>query len=132
MFRVLVTGGRGYNKIHTVYEKLDMIKEQYGDITIVHGGCPTGADAMADSWAKLNGCIIEEYKAKWDDLSHPDARIKVNSWGKKYDANAGHRRNMKMAKTKPDLVVAFPGGPGTKNMIECANEVGLNILKIKE
>jgi hypothetical protein len=33
---------------------------------------------------------------------------------------------------KPDLVVAFPGGRGTANMIEQARKAGVEVLEIKE
>ena len=31
---------------------------------------------------------------------------------------------------KPDLVVAFPGGRGTRNMMKLAREYGLRLLEI--
>jgi len=42
-----------------------------------------------------------------------------------YNAAAGAIRNEKMAvEGKPDLIIAFPGGPGTKNMIDVARRKG--------
>jgi hypothetical protein len=59
---------------------------------------------------------MEEYKAKWD----------------KYGKSAGPIRNKKMLdEGKPDLVFAFPGGPGTNNMIKQAKEKNILIYNIK-
>ena len=49
-----------------------------------------------------NGVVVEEFKADWD----------------KFGRAAGPIRNAQMLREgKPDLVVAFPGGRGTANMV---------------
>jgi hypothetical protein len=117
---VLVCGGRNYrNRDHVFF----VLSEQYRKnafTKLVHGGA-TGADALADEWAKANGVPIQAYRADWDDLDHADAVIRVNSRGKKYDAKAGHRRNkLMLEKENPDLVIGFAGGPGTADMLRLA------------
>lgn len=132
--RVLVCGGRYYTDRLRVYAELDRIegatpiKEPF---VLVHGACGTGADDLADEWA-ANSCIaIDDYPADWTDLSHPDAVIRTRRDGTKYDALAGHRRNQRMLdEGKPDLVVAFPGGTGTADMVRRARKAGVEVREI--
>lgn len=82
------------------------------DITIIEGGA-TGADSAAADFAICNYCQIKEYKADW----------------KKHGKAAGPIRNKQMIQDgKPDLVVAFPGGEGTKNMIEQAQAANIAVM----
>lgn len=37
-----------------------------------------------------------------------------------------------MLREKPDLVVAFPGGPGTRDMISQAKKARVKVIEIKE
>lgn len=41
---------------------------------------------------------------------------------------AGAIRNSEMAKMKPDVVLACPGGPGTANMVATAKAHGLRVI----
>jgi len=51
-------------------------------------------------------------------------------WGK-YSKSAGYIRNKQMlAEGKPDLVVAFPGGKGTANMVKLAKLANIPIHTI--
>lgn len=86
------------------------------DITIRHGGA-NGADLVADSWAVTNWLPVQEVKAQWD----------------KYGKSAGYRRNARMLEPPaPDLVVAFPGGRGTANMVMLAKRAGIPVREITE
>lgn len=48
----------------------------------------------------------------------------------KYGASAGPRRNKQMLGSGPSLVVAFPGGKGTRNMVKQARNAGIEIMEI--
>ena len=55
------------------------------------------------------------YRADWEGL------------GRK----AGPIRNQQMLdEGKPDLVVAFPGGRGTANMMRIAREAGIEVIEV--
>ncbi len=87
-----------------------------GDILIIHGGAK-GADRIADEWAVVNWTLLEEYKADWD--THGKA--------------AGAIRNRQMIiEGKPDVVLAFPGGPGTANMVKQARAHGIRVIEVNE
>ena len=104
MKRILVCGGRDYVDVKHLHEVLDSVYKFYKEICIVQGGAK-GADLLAKSWAKLNGVPCFQCDANWDF----------------YDKKAGSIRNQWMLELfKPDLVLAFPGGYGTGNMIKLA------------
>lgn len=108
--RVLVCGGRNYhNKAH-LYEVLDKVNCD-GNILICHGDA-TGADRLADQWAKERQVYCQRFPAKWNSLGNA----------------AGPIRNKKMlVQFKPNFVIAFPGGKGTHNMIKLAQEAGVPV-----
>jgi hypothetical protein len=84
-------------------------------VTIISGGA-TGADTVGIDWAVVNWCRFEEYPADW-------------SQGK----NAGPIRNAVMLEEgKPDLVIAFPGGKGTANMVKLATEANVEVIEVSE
>jgi hypothetical protein len=86
----------------------------WDQITIIHGAA-RGADTLAGLFAKMFGTKVEAYPADWD--THGKA--------------AGPIRNQQMLdEGKPDLVVAFPGGAGTKHMKETAARRGFRVIVV--
>lgn len=122
MTRILVCGGRDYSDKDCLFQTMDSIyhsclMDGKGTDTIIHGGA-SGADNLAGLWAtsKTAGIKVEVYRADW----------------KKYGKAAGPIRNMEMlSKGKPDLVVAFPGGRGTQNMVALARKAGVEVMEVK-
>lgn len=111
--RVLVCGGRDYSDKDNLYSILDKIHEKYS-ISVIIQGCASGADWLAAEWAFDYGIDCEYYPADWD------------TFGK----TAGLLRNQQMLNTKPDLVVAFPGGKGTAHMINISKAAGVEVIQI--
>lgn len=119
--RVLVCGGRDFTDEKSAFEALDGIGATY----IVEGGQRTrdpetgeivgGADFLAYRWASardVSGCT---YDADWA----------------KHGRAAGPIRNQRMLdEGKPDLVVAFPGGRGTADMVRRAKAAGVPVKEI--
>ena len=129
--RVLVCGGRDYNDRDHIWNTLCEVDAKRGPITCVIHGCATGADSEGVIWAEAMGIKQRPFQAQWDDLSHPDAVIKVSRSGRRYDAKAGPRRNQRMVdEGKPDLVVAFPGGDGTADMKRRARAAGIEVMEV--
>jgi hypothetical protein len=87
------------------------------DVTIIHGDCPTGADHWARVYCEITGTPQERYPAKWTTQGDM----------------AGFTRNTEMANLDPpaDLCLAFPGGPGTADMVAKASAKGIVIKLIK-
>lgn len=112
--KVLVCGGRDYTDRYHVDNVLDAVLWRYFGITeLIHGGA-NGADRLAGDWASLRGIPVRVFHADW--RTHGKA--------------AGPIRNQKMLdESKPDLVVAFPGGRGTADMVCRAMAVGIEVLE---
>jgi hypothetical protein len=114
--RVLVCGGRTYNNKALVYSELDALRAKYGWLTIIEGDA-TGADWLARAWCRerFHGCV--EVAANWQR-----------------DKNAaGPIRNQLMLDMgKPDMGLAFPGGPGTADMVRRLRAAGVPTKEVKE
>lgn len=101
---LLVCGGRHYHGKERLWQVLDDLHSKHRTRVdlLVHGDCPTGADAMADGWANYRGVDRIKCPANWE--GHGKA--------------AGPLRNRNMLlRFWFDMVLVFPGGPGTKNML---------------
>lgn len=74
-----------------------------------------GVDEAAIDWAVVNWCVFQEFPPDWD----------------KYGNAAGPIRNQQMLdEGKPDLVVAFPGGRGTADMVNKARKAGIEVIEV--
>ena len=124
--RIAVIGSRTF----TDYDLLKHTLDQIDDKDLIISGGARGADSLAREYALENNITYCEFQADWSDLSHPEARVKTNRYGQKYDANAGFRRNIFIV-DQADLVVAFHNGsPGTAHSLRIAKQMGKNILEI--
>jgi len=101
--KVLVCGGRDFDD----YELLLLVLDEIKDITEIGHGDARGTDRLAGRYADYRGIPCSTWPADWD------------AHGK----SAGPIRNRKMFKEfKPDLVIAFPGGTGTRDMVSVAQK----------
>lgn len=143
MIKVLVCGGRDfgnvppkqspqYKKAHREYlfvwntlisfcqEKGILNDDPYdipdaNKIEIIEGGA-VGADRAAHQWAIHNYINVKTFEANW----------------KEFGAAAGPIRNARMLdEGKPDIIIAFPGGRGTANMVKQARERGIEVREIE-
>lgn len=112
--RVLVCGGRNFNRADMIHGWLDGWHGGQNIAHIITGGA-SGADALAREWAFANAVPYTTYPADW----------------KRYGKSAGPRRNEQMlTEGKPDLVIAFPGGGGTADMVDRAEKAGIDVHKV--
>ena len=82
---------------------------------LIHGDA-RGVDRMAGKWARDHGVLEWDFLPEWHRV----------------DANDGESRNQRMiAEGAPELVIAFPGGVGTENMIELAKGAGIEVVEIR-
>lgn len=135
--RLLVFGGRDFKDYRFLGTLLDTllttVKGTGGQIIYLVEGEAPGADILAKSWAEWRRIPVLPFKAKWDDLTAPDAVIKINKYGRKYNARAGFDRNQQMIdEGKPTLAVAFPGGNGTNDMVERCKKAGISIIDLRK
>lgn len=112
--RVLVCGGRNYDDLGAVWGQLDAFHALQGPISVVIHGGAKGADLLADKWAIINHVARITFLPDWHT----------------YGRAAGPMRNAKMLERgKPDLVIAFPGERGTKDMVRQARAVGVEVVQ---
>ena len=110
--RVLVCGGRDYKDQETLDRILDRTKPK----EIIHGAA-RGADTLADNYARRKEIPCRKFPADWN----------------RHGRAAGFRRNQQMLdEGQPDLVIAFPGGPGTRGMVKIAWEQGFAVQVVDE
>lgn len=109
--RLLVCGGRLYEDVETLRDALDAVHARENVRVVLHGGA-IGADELAGMWAAGRGIKVAVFRAEWTT----------------YGRAAGPRRNQVMIDHgRPDLVVAFPGGPGTADMVRRAEAAGVRV-----
>lgn len=105
-----------------------VVKESNFQITEVVSGTAKGVDQLGERWAKENCIKLTQFEAEWGNIYHPDAVIRTNGFGRKYDASAGHRRNEKMANYADALIVIVKNNSkGSLNMLQIAQKKGLKI-----
>lgn len=114
--RILVCGGRHFG--HSRRES-DIIAAWIAtldrDTTMIIHGNARGTDRVAAGIARRSGFGVAAFDALWDDEGR----------------GAGPIRNRRMLDAgEPHLVVAFPGGTGTANMIDQARRRGIEVQEI--
>ena len=119
--RILVTGSREWTDWRLLHEVLEEItKGIYAcEITLVHGACLSGADALAGDLARCAGWTEECHPADW------------NLHGKA----AGPIRNQEMTDLGADICVAFfktgAGNKGTGHCAARAEAAGIPVRRVE-
>lgn len=106
--KLVITGGRNHRLSAENMAQLDAIE----NITELVSGHASGVDQDAEQWANKKNIPIKTFLPNW----------------KRYGRAAGPIRNREMAEYG-DILAAFPGGSGTKNMIAEAKKAGLIIYQ---
>lgn len=122
---LLVCGGRDFTDVPLLWRRLDELRAETPEpgIRLVIDGASddvtgpyVGADYWAHQWALARNIPTIRQHAKWKEQGRA----------------AGPIRNGEMIeRNKPDMIVAFPGGRGTRNMIEQAERAGLLVQQIR-
>ena len=117
--KVLFTGGRTYSDYDRVTQVLDVIQPTH----IIHGAAK-GADSLVGRYAAEHRIRCTPYPAQWRKKDPRTGRIYV-------DRSEGIKRNKRMLlQSRPDLVIAFPGGNGTAHMSDFARSNGYRVVRI--
>lgn len=113
-FKVLACGGRDFKGRQRVYDVLNAWHKERAITHLIHGGA-LGADTLAGQWAQTRGVQEVKCAANWT----------------KHGKGAGPIRNRRMLELKPDIVIAFPGGRGTADMVKVAKEASIMVVEVK-
>lgn len=117
-YRILVTGSRDWDDYDLVHAGLATALFDHVPAIIVHGACPTGADAMASRFARLHrviGISEELHPAQW-------------RW---HGRAAGPRRNQHMVQLGADICLAFikDGSRGATGCAAMAEAAGIPVRR---
>jgi hypothetical protein len=133
LVRAIVTGGRHFNDYAMLERAMDRAARIYGVGFVITGSSRTadeigssyrsakgalrGVDDVALCWAKRRGLATENYPADWKGLGR----------------GAGPERNKRMLEhSRPNLVLAFPGGRGTAHMCRISIEAEIPVYEWHE
>lgn len=103
--KVIICGGQNFLDFLRVWKDLYTFHGEHTITHVIEGGA-RGVDHMAREWAQQAQIPYTTVPAQWD----------------RYGKSAGYKRNVQMADMNPDAVIAFPGGHGTKMMVDIARE----------
>ncbi len=112
--RVLVTGSRIYKNRKAVEDSILRIRERYPALIVIHGDCPTGADAFAQYLCDKEGIHTAKVSALWD----------------LFKRKAGPLRNTAMVALEPHIVLAFGLSESKGGTIDCvkkARQAGIQV-----
>ena len=112
--RMLVCGGRDYDDDAAVHTELTRFHWRVPIVVLIHGGV-SGAGLAAEAWARRNGIDVVRYPPNWE------------RFGKKAESL---RNSFMLADSRPDFVLAFPGGPHTADLVEKAMAAGVRVLRV--
>jgi hypothetical protein len=114
-YRILVTGSRDWDDPQELRLALIGASVPHLPVVVIHGACPTGADAMAAEWAADYGVRTEEHPADWGRLGKA----------------AGPTRNAEMVATGADACLAFirAGSRGATGCADLAGQAGIPVRR---
>lgn len=115
MTRAIICGGRDFKDWNWFASRLALVHVAVDISEVIEGGA-RGADSMARFWAKLKDINCVTVEAEWDRLGR----------------SAGYHRNVAMIGLKPDLVIATPGGVGTRMMVDIAKKHGVRVILLEK
>jgi len=112
--RILICSGRFYADTKTVTRVLDVYARSHKMNVLIHGG-HQALGGIIESWAREIDIHLIRYPANWA----------------RYGKYAELRRNLFMLEdSRPDLVLAFPGGEDTAECIKIAQRAGIKVVEI--
>ena len=115
-YRILVTGSRDWDDEQELrYALIHAATPYLPSVTVVHGACPTGADAMAGEWASNMAVAVEEHPADWE----------------RFGKAAGFRRNAEMVDAGAAICLAFirNGSKGATHTADLAGNAGILVRR---
>lgn len=107
--RLLICGGRHFDDSMMVESELSHFHAQTPVSVLIHGGLP-GLGVPAEAWARRNGVRLIRYPANF-------------SLGKRGDFE---RDDFMLEDSRPEALLAFPGGGRTAKLLGRAQEVGID------
>jgi len=111
--RIAFTGGSDYNDHSRIWDALDKVLAKHPDMVLLHGGTPTGAEAIAAAWARSRKVTHLAFRPKWD----------------RHRKAAPFKRNDELLEVMPIGVLAFPGTGINANLADKARKMGIPVWR---
>lgn len=112
--RVLICSGRFYADTHTVTRVLELYASAQAINVLIHGG-HQALGGIIETWARGTDIHVIRYPANWA-LHGKYAEV---------------RRNLFMLQdSRPDVLLAFPGGEDTAECIRMAQKAGIRVIEV--
>ena len=112
--RIIVSGSRSHCDLQLVERELDKLHRRMLIHVVIHGCCGDQAGAI-EHWARSNGIAVVRYPPNWERFGHQGEIL---------------RNSFMLEDSRPDLVVAFPGGHSTADLLLRARRAGIAVLEI--
>ena len=109
--RIAFTGGSECNDHGRIWATLDKVRAKHGDMVLLHGGSPRGAERIAACWADNRKVPQVVFKPDW--TRHRNA--------------APFKRNDQMLDALPVGVIAFPGSGISASLADKARKLGIPV-----
>lgn len=97
-----------------MYRTLDELHANEGISLIINGGA-RGADYLSSRWAKEHDIPLKTFKADWK--THGQVSVFVLNEGM-------------LSESTPDMVLAFPGGDVTEDLVRQAKRNGIEVTRV--
>ncbi|MBK5540799.1 DUF2493 domain-containing protein [Pseudomonas sp. TH05] len=114
--RILICAGRHYADTHLCRRVLEAFQRMHEVRVLIHGGSQF-LGAEIEDWAREIGADIVRYPPNWQ----------------LHGKHAERLRNAFMLKdSRPDLVIALPGGEDTEELLARAKAQGIQTLSVTD
>ena len=114
--RLIVCGGRSFANFELIERELTRLNSNKPISVLIHGWIGPAASVI-EHWARENDIPIVRYPPNWE------------LHGKGAEAR---RNEFMLCDSRPGLVVAFPGGPDTSDLVRRALNRGVAVLVVPE
>ena len=111
--RIAFAGGVECNDHVRIWDALDRARAKHGQMVLLHGGAPKGAERIAACWADNRQVPQVVFKPDW--TRHKNA--------------APFKRNDAMLEALPIGIIAFPGSGITDNLTDKARKMGIPVWR---
>ena len=111
----IICGGRDFANQEMFNAAMEHLTVKRGMPRCVVNGGARGADMMARHWGERHALIVKTEEAKWLEFGKAAGPI---------------RNQVMLDKYSPDLIVAFPGGPGTADMVKRGRAADVQIAEV--
>ena len=113
---IAFAGDRDFGDEQAVWKTLDRIREDYPDMILVHTGCSSGADLMADKWALAKA--VHRIAVKPDFDRHGRRRAPFE------------RNRLLLKEFPPEVLVATPGSGYIENLVDEMRKINRKVIRI--